>query len=467
MTRFAMRLCAAAVLVAAATSLPAQPTAAEQAFIYELNRARNNPQAFAAAHGLGSLLDGITPAQPLAVNNELTASARFHSQEMATHGYFAHTSPITGDQPNKMARDAGYPLHSGLSNTANNIESLAVRFTAASGGISYAAAQALADLIEDDGVVPPGHRYHLLSTGPGKSFYDQFREVGTGYVQGFRPEFPFSAGTPPDGSGAYWTIHTGYRNADSVWLTGVVYNDANSNGRYDQGEGIGGVTVTATGSSTPMATTNAHGGWSIAVSAGNWTVSCSGASFTGTSAADATVGTNNVQVDFISGQADGSVDFQPPVPSGPTITLSATSRSFNTSAAGTPSSPQNYTVAGVNLTDAISISAPANFEISLSSGTGFTGNLSLPHTGGVVATTTIWVRYAPLAGSSHNGNVFHSSAGATSKNVTVNGTVGSVSSGKSGGGGGRCQASGTGAFWPAAVCVLAVMTLRRRRMTAR
>ncbi|MCC6573610.1 MAG: hypothetical protein IT462_07455 [Planctomycetes bacterium] len=432
-------------LIVAATPLVAQPTANEQAFIYELNRARHDPPAYAAENGLGTLLDSVAPSQPLAVNNNLVTSSRFHSTEMAQNGYFAHTSAITGDQPNKMARDASYLLDSGLPDAANNIESLAVKYTSSSGGISYGANESLAALIEDVGVNPPGHRYHLLSTGPSKSFYDQFREIGTGYATGFQPEIPYNSGTAPDGSGAYWAIHTGFRDADSAWLTGVVYNDANSNGRYDQGEGIGGVTVTATGASTLMATTNAFGGWSIAVAAGNWTVSCTGGSFSGTGSADASVSTLNVEVDFVSGDADGIVDFVPATPSGPAITVSVTSRSFNIAAVGTPSSPQNFTVSGVNLTADISINVSANFQISLTAASGYTNVLTLTQAGGAVASTTIYVRYNPASGTSHNGTVTHSSSGATTKTVNLAGTVGTppVGGTTSGGdsGGGSCSGS--------------------------
>ena len=128
-------------------------------------------------------------------------------------------------------------------------------------------------------------------------------EVGTGYAEGIGNGYP---------SGAYWSIHTGRRDSDPVWLTGVVYNDANSNNRYDQGEGIAGVTITATGSSTKNTTTTTGGGWSIDVSAGGWTVTCSGGSFSGTASANVTVSTANIAIDFTSGDPNGEVNFRQP-----------------------------------------------------------------------------------------------------------------------------------------------------------
>ena len=273
-----------------------QPTAAEMAFIYELNRARSDPQRYDTEHNLGGLLNGVAAQPPLALNLNLVQSARFHSDEMATHGYFAHQSAVTTDWPNKMVRDAGYPLVTSWPDDNNYVESLAARYSGGS-SVSYSAADALEALIIDAGVNPPGHRQHLLGM---TSFAAAFREVGTGYAEGIGNGWP---------SGAYWSIHTGRRNSDPVWLTGVVYNDSNSNGRYDQGEGLAGVTITATGSSTKNTTTTTGGGWSIDVSAGNWTVTCSGGSFSGTATANVTVASANIAVDFNSGNASGEVNF--------------------------------------------------------------------------------------------------------------------------------------------------------------
>jgi len=297
----------------AQANTPSTPTAAEVVAVYEINRARSDPQAYDAEQGLGGVLDGIPSAQPLAINERLVTSARFHSSEMAANGYFAHTSPITGDQPNRMVRNAGYPLASFLGNNANGVESIAVLFTSAPGGITYHPGMAIRALILDDGIDPPGHRHHLLAWGQSQSeinYYRSFREVGAGYAEGFRPEFPYNPSTAPDGSGGYWTIHTGFRDVDRPWLCGVVYNDVNSNGRYDAGEGLGGVNVSATGASSLAATTGDAGAFSLEVLlTGAYTVSCSGGAFAGTATQVATVGSINTWLDFRSGQADATVNF--------------------------------------------------------------------------------------------------------------------------------------------------------------
>ncbi|KAA0218226.1 hypothetical protein EDM80_01575 [bacterium] len=313
-----MRLALLAVLLAspliAQSSVETPPSNTEALAIYEINRARANPQAYDSANSLGGILAGITPASPLALNERLVTSSRFHSTEMAQNGYFAHTSAITGNQPNLMVRNAGYPLISSFPNAANNLESLACQFTPSSGGISYSAPNAIRALIVDSGVSPPGHRYHLLAWGGSSSeinFYRQFREIGTGYAEGFRPEMPFSSSTPPDGSGAYWSIHTGVRDTTVYFICGFVYNDSNSNGRYDLGEGLGGVTVSANGGGSVVvnATTNSAGMYWLNLNPATWTLTCSGGSFGGPTYAQVTLSTNNVAVDFRQGNVNVDVNF--------------------------------------------------------------------------------------------------------------------------------------------------------------
>ncbi len=313
-----MRIALLAVLLAspliAQSSVETPPSNTEALAIYEINRARANPQAYDTANSLGGILAGITPASPLALNERLVTSSRFHSTEMAQNGYFAHTSAITGNQPNLMVRNAGYPLISSFPSAANNLESLACQFTSSSGGISYSAPNAIRALIVDSGVSPPGHRYHLLAWGGSSSeinFYRQFREIGTGYAEGFRPESPFSSSTPPDGSGAYWAIHTGVRDTAVYFICGFVYNDANTNGRYDLGEGLSGVTVSANGGGSVVvnATTNSAGMYWLNLNPATWTLTCSGGSFGGPTYAQVTLSTNNIAVDFRQGNVNVDVNF--------------------------------------------------------------------------------------------------------------------------------------------------------------
>ena len=150
-------------------------------------------------------------------------------------------------------------------------------------------------LIVDAGVPSLGHRTQLLATD---SFFANDREIGVGYAYNTSSTYWH-----------YWAIHTAYVNSSDVFLTGVVYNDANHDGLYSLNEGLGGVTVTAGNIST---VTNAAGGWSIQVKGGaTYNVTVGGGGFTGTTNVSATVGNANVEVDFVSGQRGGIVNFVP------------------------------------------------------------------------------------------------------------------------------------------------------------
>jgi N-acetylmuramoyl-L-alanine amidase len=107
----------------------------------------------------------------------------------------------------------------------------------------------------------------------------------------------------------------------------------------------------------------------------------------------------------------------------PTITTSVASLpSFGSVAVGQNSAPQSYTVSGSNLSANISIQAPAGFQISLSSTSGFTSALTLTRSGSSVPTTTVYARFSPQASGAQTGNISHTSSGATAKNVSVSGT---------------------------------------------
>lgn len=113
-------------------------------------------------------------------------------------------------------------------------------------------------------------------------------------------------------------------------------------------------------------------------------------------------------------------EFTPPA-SLPTLTASNISNSFST-IVGTPSASQSFNVSGTSLTANIVITAPTNFEVSLSSGSGFGATVSITPSGGTVNSTPVYVRYNPSAAGTHNGNVTVSSTGLTTQNVSVTGT---------------------------------------------
>jgi len=110
------------------------------------------------------------------------------------------------------------------------------------------------------------------------------------------------------------------------------------------------------------------------------------------------------------------------VSTNPIISTSGTLAPFTT-LPNVASESQSYTVSGLNLTEDLVITAPTGFQISLSSGSGYSSTLSLTPTDGVVPSTTIYVRLLSANTGTYAGNITHTSAGAEQKNVAVEGTV--------------------------------------------
>jgi hypothetical protein len=107
----------------------------------------------------------------------------------------------------------------------------------------------------------------------------------------------------------------------------------------------------------------------------------------------------------------------------PSITVPSNSLpDFGSVQVNTTSTAQSFTVSGSNLTADVSLSAPAGFEISKSSGSGYGSSLSLAQSGGTVSSTTIYVRFNPISEGAKSGNISITSTGAETKNVAVSGT---------------------------------------------
>jgi hypothetical protein len=283
---------------------PVEPTADEQAAIYALNRGRSDPVAYGTRLGLD--FSQIAPQPPLAVNKLLVGSARFHAKEMLDNRYYGHVSAVTGFGPNAMAVLNGYDVFgAGLDNnwtTVNTIESIAK-------GVKLipTCTSALNLLIIDKGVQGAGHRVHLMALHPQ---YAAHREIGFGRAA--------------KGEEYLYAIHTANVSANDTFLTGVVSIDKNGNGSYDNGEGLGGVTVDAGGGRTTLSM--AAGGWSIQVPRNaTYVVTCSGGAFRDVASATVNVGTSSREVDFVSGRALGEIDFGGTT--GPTLDLTASATS--------------------------------------------------------------------------------------------------------------------------------------------
>ncbi|MDO9633755.1 MAG: hypothetical protein Q7J05_01765 [Paludibacter sp.] len=109
----------------------------------------------------------------------------------------------------------------------------------------------------------------------------------------------------------------------------------------------------------------------------------------------------------------------------PAITVSTNSLSGFTYNYGMgPSSFQSFVVSGVNLAANVELNAPSGFEISLTSGSGYTSTISLIPSSGTLSNTTIYVRMKPGFGvGTHIQDIQATSLYAVTKTVTCTGSV--------------------------------------------
>jgi uncharacterized protein YkwD len=272
--------------------LSAAPTGLEQQFLERLNDARANPAAYGASIGLD--LSSVAPAPPLAFDPRLIESARAHSQDMNDAAYFGHTGS-DGSSPFQRMTAAGFPW-------VTAAESIAA-------GAVYATPEAaLQGLIIDAGVADLGHRRQLLSIG---SPFASQQEAGVGVFSGAGP------------LGNYYTIDQGQTADARPFLTGVVYNDANHNGKYDNGEGLGGVTVSVAG--VGAVATWGSGGYSLQLNPGTYSVTFNGGGLAGPVTRQVTVGAINDRLNVLSSEASAPTPARPAarVPHAPHVTPAA------------------------------------------------------------------------------------------------------------------------------------------------
>jgi serralysin len=243
------------------------PTALEQYFIELINAER-------AKAG----------AQPLAFNIDLDESAELHSQWMLAADTFSHTGS-GGSTPTARMQAAGYTL-SGSWATGENIAWASTR-----GAAGY---QDEVELLHTNLMNSSGHRANILNAN--------FREIGVGLEVG---EF--------QGWNAAMVTENFARSGTVLRATGVAFDDLDGDRFYDPGEGLGGLTVTATnGAGQAFATqTTAAGGYNLDLAPGGYTLTFSGGGYAASSRT-ITVGTTNVKADLVDPVGGGSAP--PPAP---------------------------------------------------------------------------------------------------------------------------------------------------------
>ena len=245
------------------------PTPTEQYLLERINVARANPAAegdlLASAPAADANIAanyshyGVSPATlraqfagysarpPLAMNKILVGTARAHSLDQANTGVQSHTGS-DGAAFDQRIIQAGYQW----SLLAENVYAYTLNPFYGHVGLNA-----------DWGVPDLGHRMNIMSCNSDER-YNGSKEVGIGVVNAVAKKDaqgnPFGPlvitedfGAPSDHSKAF--------------LVGVVYDDRNGNGQYDEGEGLGGVTVTPD-SGDFYAVTGAAGGFTIPLPAG-------------------------------------------------------------------------------------------------------------------------------------------------------------------------------------------------------
>lgn len=106
----------------------------------------------------------------------------------------------------------------------------------------------------------------------------------------------------------------------------------------------------------------------------------------------------------------------------PTVFGSPSTLNGFTHFVGTPSAEQTIEVSGEFLTSDLAVTAPGDYEVSLTSGANFAASVSLTPSSGVVPNTTVYVRLNGAAQNyTQNGDVVISSQDATSVNIALEG----------------------------------------------
>lgn len=221
--------------------LQADLTAAEQYLLELINRARLEPLAEAGRQNL-ALNDGIAPGtitdapkEPLAYDALLGQAAEDHSAWMVANDTFSHTGSGGSSVRNRIEA-SGFQLE-GLWSLGENLA-----FTASTGGVNPN------DVIED----LHNNLYASINHRPA-IFGEDYRQIGVGQVEG-----PYTV----DGTTYEASILTEkfVSSGNSVFLTGVMYDDTNGNNFYTIGEGASGIAVSGGGTSTASA---AAGGYNL------------------------------------------------------------------------------------------------------------------------------------------------------------------------------------------------------------
>ncbi|MTI44549.1 uncharacterized protein DUF4214 [Roseibium hamelinense] len=265
------------------------PSVYETYLLELINRARSDPNGEASRYGIGlndDLADGTIDSstkQPLAFSTFLNMSAASHSQSMLSGNYFSHTGS-DGSSASERIFAAGWTSASGGWSTGENISLRAS--TTSSVGFNTATIEN-----HHEGLFKSsGHRTNILE--------GRFSEIGLGQEVG---SYTASNGVTYTNTSM---LTENFADGGRTFLTGVVISDSDNDGFYDPGEGLGSISIVATGASGTFSGTSwASGAYALELTDGTYTVTFSGGSLGGTVAKEVSVSGENVKLDALSAEA--------------------------------------------------------------------------------------------------------------------------------------------------------------------
>lgn len=260
------------------------PSVYEQYMLELINKARKDPNAEAQRLGI-DLNDNLAPGtidgsqkHPLAFVFSLNNSAAKHSISMLANNYFSHTGNDGSSVSDRVFAD-NWAAEAGSGWVIG--ENISLR---ASTGDTFGFNTQTIESHHNGLFKSSGHRTNLMN--------DRFSEIGIGQETG---SYTNSSGTTFNFSSM---LTQNFADGGRTYLTGVVIDDKDKDQFYDIGEGLGSVTITATGAAGTFTTSSWDaGGYSLAIKAGTYSVTFSGGALNGPITRQVTVGSENVKLD--------------------------------------------------------------------------------------------------------------------------------------------------------------------------
>lgn len=233
----------------------------------------------------------LTPAPPLAWNDDLATAARDHTESMLEFNLQAHRvwNDLDGDGRRDSNEPFGEaPLGERIAESGYSFTTAAENVYAYSLSMFYGHSAFVIDWGTGPGGIqdPPGHRLNVMDAN--------LQEVGVSVIENEAAWNNFDLVGP-----FLITQDFGARRDYAPQVLGVFWEDGFTNGYYEVGEGFGGVDIMVAGEAGVFTTTTADaGGYQIVVPTGTYDVFASSEIFGHYAVADVVVGEENVKVDF-------------------------------------------------------------------------------------------------------------------------------------------------------------------------